>query len=42
MRAIVQSTEPLTVISLIGDEVEVIRQGRGVLPGVENFRRREL
>jgi tRNA threonylcarbamoyl adenosine modification protein (Sua5/YciO/YrdC/YwlC family) len=30
----VQSTEPSTVISLIGDEIEVIRQGRGVLPGL--------
>ncbi len=31
----VQATEPSTVISLIGDEVEVIRQGRGLLPGLE-------
>ena len=31
----VQSTEPSTIISLIGDEIEVIRQGRGVLPGLE-------
>ncbi len=33
----VQSTEPSTVISLIGDEIEVIRQGRGLLPGLEKI-----
>lgn len=29
------STEPSTVLSLIGDQIEVIRQGRGEMPGLE-------
>ena len=30
----IQASEPSTVVSLIDDDIEVLRQGQGVLPGV--------
>lgn len=32
----IQPNEPSTVVSLIGDEIEVVRQGKGIIVGLED------
>jgi tRNA A37 threonylcarbamoyladenosine synthetase subunit TsaC/SUA5/YrdC len=30
-----QPSEPSTILSLVGDQIEVLRQGKGIVPGLD-------